>query len=115
MFLITATAVIGAIAIQAAPDNADTLKAVITHGIVMSLYGMKIPVTYTPDGKFTAQPPGAPVMGDWRIEGEKLCTRTPDSPTETCAVYPAGKGSGDTFVVPGAMGPTLGDISVTIN
>jgi hypothetical protein len=34
---------------------------------------------------------------------------------EVCAVYPAGKRSGDVFDVPGAMGPAMGVVQVRIN
>lgn len=101
----------------AAPSLAQpptTLQAVTTHGIVMKAFGMEIPVIYAPDGKFSAMAGNAAVTGAWRIDGERLCTRVePDE--EVCAVYPAGKRSGDTFDVPGAMGPAMGVVTVRIN
>ena len=95
----------------ATPAAADTLQEVTTKGIVLSVQGMDIDVTYTPDGKFTAM--DGQVTGDWRRDGEKLCTKVGTDP-EVCAIYPAGKTSGDSFDVPGAMGPQMGTIEVTI-
>jgi hypothetical protein len=81
----------------AAPAFAETLKEVTTHGIILTLGDMDIPVTYTPDGKFSAMD-GA-VTGTWRIDGEKLCTSSTADPTETCVAYPKDKKSGDTFML----------------
>ena len=75
---------------------------------------MEIPVTYTADGKFSAMAGGSAASGTWRIDGERLCTRVEPDP-EVCAAYPAGKRSGDTFEVPGAMGPQMGVVTVRIN
>jgi hypothetical protein len=85
-----------------APAFADTLKEVTTKGIVLSVQGMDIDVTYTPDGKFTALD-GA-VTGDWRIDGDKLCTKSNMSPAEECTAYPKDKKSGDSFELTGAQG-----------
>lgn len=97
-----------------APAQAPTtLQHVTARGIVMKVYGMEIPVAYTPDGKFSAMAGGSAVSGTWRIDGERLCTRVePDA--EVCAAYPAGKRPGDTFDVPGAMGPAMGVVAVSI-
>jgi hypothetical protein len=81
----------------AAPAVAETLKEVTTHGIILTLGDMDIPVTYTPDGKFSAMD-GA-VTGVWRIDGEKLCTSSTVDPNETCVAYPRDQKSGDTFVL----------------
>lgn len=110
MTFVTLAAISAAFLIAQEPT---TLQNVTTRGITMSVMGLQIPVTYTPDGKFTATPPGQKVEGVWRIDGERLCTRT-GADAEVCAVYPAGKKSGDTFEVPGAMGPQMGTIRVTI-
>jgi hypothetical protein len=95
-------------------QQATTLQNVIAKGITMEVFGMQVPVTYTPDGKWTARPPGEPITGTWRIEGDKLCTSAGPDP-EVCVVYPAGKKSGDAFDVPGAMGPSMGTVKVRIN
>ena len=94
--LILAAAGVAALAL-AAPAFADTLKEVTTHGIILTLGDMEIPVTYTPDGKFSAMD-GA-VTGAWRIDGEKLCTSSTVDPNETCVAYPKDKKSGDTFTL----------------
>jgi hypothetical protein len=77
--------------------NADTYKAVIAHGVVILTPEMEIDVTFTPDGKFNAF--RGMSTGVWRIDGEKLCSTANETLIETCAVYPAGKKSGDTFEV----------------
>jgi hypothetical protein len=94
--LIIAAAALGAAAV-AAPASAETLQEVTTHGIILTLGDMDIPVTYTPDGKFTAMD-GA-VTGTWRIDGDKLCTSSTADPNETCVAYPKDKKSGDTFML----------------
>ena len=86
----------------ATPAAADTLQEVTTKGIVLSVQGMDIDVTYTPDGKFTAM--DGQVTGDWRIDGDKLCTKSNFDPTEQCVEYPKDKKSGDSFDVTGPQG-----------
>jgi hypothetical protein len=77
------------------PANAGTLKEIIAHGVVMSVSGTDIDIAFTPDGKFTAL--GS--TGSWHIDGEQLCSKSDVTLVETCAVYPAGKKSGDTFTI----------------
>jgi hypothetical protein len=77
--------------------NADTYKAVIAHGVVIVAPEMEIDVTFTPDGKFTAFKGMS--TGVWRIDGDKLCSTPNETLIEGCAVYPAGKKSGDSFEV----------------
>jgi hypothetical protein len=88
-------------ALPAFAQGASTLSEVTTKGLVIDPGGMNIEVTYKPDGTFTAMD-GA-ITGKWRIDGDKLCAAT-DATPEDCVVYPAGKKSGDTFEVTGAMG-----------
>src|ERR1700712_3723383 len=92
----------------ATPAFASTLTEVIAHGIVLTLGDMDIPVTYTPDGKFTAMD-GA-VTGAWRIDGDKLCTSSSADPNETCVAYPRDKKSGDTFM----LDPPGGSVQIKI-
>jgi len=82
-------------AAAAAPAMADTLKEVTTHGIILVLGDMEIPVTYTPDGKLSAM--DGQITGVWRIEGDKLCTSSTADPVDRCIAYPKDKKSGDTF------------------
>ena len=86
----------------AAPAAADTLTEVTSKGIVLSVQGLDIDVTYTPDGKFTAM--DGQVTGEWRIDGDKLCTKSNFDPNEQCVEYPKDKKSGDTFDVTGPQG-----------
>jgi hypothetical protein len=92
----------------AGPAFADTLDEVTTKGIVLHLDTGDIDIAYTPDGKFTAM--DGQVTGQWRIDGDKLCTSSNFDPEETCAPYPHDKKSGDTFDVTGPRGTA----SVTI-
>lgn len=79
-----------------------TLSEVTTKGIVLSVQGMDIDVTYKPDGTFTAM--DDQITGKWRIDGEKLCTTSNFKPEEECTVYPAGKKSGDSFEMTSEQG-----------
>ncbi|OYX48014.1 MAG: hypothetical protein B7Y90_11800 [Alphaproteobacteria bacterium 32-64-14] len=95
----------GLIALIAAPAFAQTtttVQEVTTKGIIMEAQGMQIDVTYKPDGTFTAMD-GA-VTGKWRIDGDKICSSSNFNPAEECTAYPAGKKSGDSFDLTGAMG-----------
>jgi hypothetical protein len=84
------------------PAIADTLEEVTTKGEVVTIQGTDIEVTFTSDGKFTAF--DGQITGTWRIDGDKLCTVSNLDPMESCAVYPKGKKSGDTFEVTGPGG-----------
>jgi hypothetical protein len=64
----------------------DTLKAVTTKGIILSVAGMDIDVKYTPDGKFTAMDGRSPASGGltarssapnrtWRLTKSAPCIR----------------------------------------
>jgi len=86
----------------AQPAEPNTLQEVTTHGIVLSVQGTDIDVTYTPDGKFTAM--DGQVTGTWRIDGDKLCTTSNFQPDEECVAYPKGKKSGDSFDLTGPQG-----------
>jgi hypothetical protein len=91
-----------AILALATPAAADTLQELTTKGSILTVQGMDIEVTYTPDGKFTAL--DGQVIGTWRIDGDKLCTTSNFEPTEQCVEYPKGKKSGDSFDVTGPQG-----------
>jgi hypothetical protein len=92
----------------AAPAFATTLEEVTGKGIIMTIMDMDIDVVYTPDHKFTAM--DGQVTGDWKIDGDQLCTSSNFQPEETCTVYPADKKSGDSFDLETPMGP----IKITI-
>lgn len=91
-----------ALAAFAAPALADTLDEVTGKGIVLSAGGMDIDITYTPDGKFTAL--DGQITGEWRRDGDRLCTKSNFDPNEQCLEYPKDKTSGDTFEMTGPMG-----------
>ena len=93
-----------AIAQTAVPaSNADTLKQVTEHGVVILTPDLEIDVKFSPDGRFVAL--GGLSKGVWKIAGDKLCSTPDETLAETCAVYPPGKKSGDTFEIPTGNGP----------
>jgi hypothetical protein len=98
-------AALAALAALATPAFAGTLEEITTKGIVLSVQGMDIDVTYTPDGKFTALE--GQVTGTWRIDGDKLCTTSNFEPQEQCVAYPKDKKSGDSFEVTGPQGAAM--------
>ena len=81
---------------------ADTLQELTTRGMIMSVQGTDIEVTYKPDGTFTAF--DGQITGKWRIDGDKLCTSSNLAPEESCVAYPTGKKSGDSFDVTSDQG-----------
>lgn len=95
----------------AAPAFADTLEAVTTKGVVLSVQGMEIPINYAEDGTFSGNAMGQDFTGNWRVDGASLCTTSDFQPEETCTEYPADKGPGDEFTIEGAMGP----VTIKIN
>ncbi len=95
----------------AAPAMADTLEAVTSKGVVLSMMGMEIPVTYNADGTYTADAMGQTINGKWRIEGASLCSSNDMQPEETCTEYPEGKGPGDEFTISGDQG----EVTIKIN
>ena len=105
----TAIMVMAALALSstalATPAAADTLTEVTTHGIILTVGDMDIPVTYTPDGKLSAM--DGQVTGTWRIDGDKLCTTSNFDPNESCIEYPKDKKSGDSFELTSPQGTAM--------
>jgi hypothetical protein len=88
----------------AAPAFADTLKEVTERGVVMTIAGVgDVDVAYKADGSYTAAK--GSVTGKWRINGDRLCTKSNLARVEQCDAYPKDKKSGDTFEVASAQGP----------
>lgn len=81
---------------------AQTPTEVTTRGVVITAGDQKFEANFTPDGKFVL----ASVIdeGVWRIEGDKLCTKSSNTLIETCTAYPPNKKSGDKFELDGASG-----------
>ncbi|HEX5005623.1 MAG TPA: hypothetical protein VFV70_00840 [Hyphomonadaceae bacterium] len=103
---------IASAAVLAAPaiaQESTTLQYVTTKSVVMKVAGMEIPVSYKPDGTFSAM--DGQVTGKWKIVGETMCSSSNMDPNETCITYPAGKKPGDEFEVISPQGP----FSVLIN
>ena len=86
-----------------------TLQYITTKGIILKVPGMDIPVTYMPDGKWTAM--DGQVSGTWKIVGETLCVTSTYEPAEAWTLYPAGKKPGDEFEIMSPQGP----VSIQIN
>ena len=100
--LLAAATSFAACSFAATPAAAGTLEEIVAHGIVLTIQGMEIEVTYTPDGKFTAM--DGQVTGAWKIDGDKMCTSSNFDPNETCTAYPKDKKSGDSFDLEGPQG-----------
>ena len=80
---------------QTSPANADTYAAILQHGVVIVTPDLEIDVQFKPDGTFVAL--GGLSKGVWKIVDDKLCSTPNETLIETCATYPSGKKSGDTF------------------
>jgi hypothetical protein len=89
-------------ALPAIAEEPTTLGYVTTRGVVMKVSGFDIPVSYTPDGKFSAME--GVVKGSWRIQGDRLCSTSNMEPVEACISYPQGKRPGDEFEIAGPQG-----------
>ena len=94
-------AAIAALAI-AAPALADTNSGIVAHGMIVSIAGNDIDLSFTPDGKFSGLE--GQLTGTWKIDGEKLCTTSNLAPEENCSVFPADKKSGDSFDITNEQG-----------
>lgn len=86
----------------ALPASADTIDEIVAHGMVLTIQGQDVDVTYTPDGKFTAL--DGQITGTWKKDGDKMCTTSNLQPDESCMAFPAGKKSGDSFEVTSDLG-----------
>lgn len=86
-----------------------TLQHVTTKSVIMKVAGMEIPVTYKPDGTFSAM--DGQVTGKWKIVGETMCSTNNMDPNETCILYPKGKKPGDEFEIISPQGP----VNILIN
>lgn len=80
----------------------DTLQAITTKGMVLTVSGFDIEMSFSPDHRFTAME-GA-LTGKWRVDGKSLCTTGDADSVESCTEYPVGKKSGDTFEVTNPQG-----------
>ena len=71
------------------------MQLTTTFELVVTIADMPFDLSFTPDGKFTDA--SGQLSGTWKIDGDRMCTTSNAAPQEACAVYPAGKKSGDTF------------------
>ena len=86
-----------AVAFLAGPAAAGTPEEIAAHGMVVTIGGFDIDLDFKPDHTFTGA--NGQVTGTWRIEGDRLCSKSNLDPAERCEPYPAGKKSGDSFQV----------------
>ena len=101
-------AALGLLALAGAlPARAGTLEEVVAHGMVVTIGDMDIDISFTPDGKFTGLE--GQLTGAWKIDGDKMCTTSNLDPSESCAVYPKDKKSGDSFDCGHLGKKTIGD------
>jgi hypothetical protein len=98
-----------AFAVPAFAQEPTTLQHVTTKSVIMKVAGLEIPVTYKPDGTFTAM--DGQVTGTWKIVGETMCSTNNMDPNEACILYPPGKKPGDEFEI---MSPQ-GAVTILIN
>lgn len=85
--------------------SADTLQEVTTRGIIMTIGGFDLDLTFAPDGNFSTV--DGKLKGTWRIDGDKLCT-TGEDKVESCSTYPADKTAGDKFDITTPAGFPIG-------
>lgn len=98
-------------AARAQSASIDTLYYVVREGIVMTVQGHVIPIDYAEDGTFSGAASGTRFEGTYRLEGNRICTASSLSMSETCTAYPEGKRPGDEFEV---TSPALGSVRVRI-
>lgn len=114
-FVLAAVAAL-ALAAPAFAQDKTTLDYVTTKGTVMKadMQGtpVELPMTYKADGTYATSAMGQDITGNWRIDGDKLCSKNSMNPNETCIAYPAGKHPGDEFTV---QHPMFGAVTVKIN
>lgn len=111
-FVLAAVLSVGLAAPVAMAEPGDTLQVLVANDAVITAQGYAIPIDYNEDGTYSGEAMGSAFTGKWRIDGNKLCTSSSLSPTESCTEYPEGKGAGDEFTV---TSPTLGAVTVKIN
>lgn len=114
-YLLAAAAAI-AVAMPAFAQEATTLQNLTTKGGVLKaeMQGtpIELPMSYKADGTYATSAMGQEISGNWRVDGDKLCTKNSMSPNETCIAYPEGKKPGDEFTV---EHPMFGTVTVKIN
>ena len=77
------------------PPMPTPIAEIIAHGVVIVTPDLEIDVPSSRTAR-SRRSAGAST-GVWRIDGDKLCSTPNETLIEDCAVYPAGKKSGDTF------------------
>lgn len=98
---------LAAVALLAAPAFAqgaaasDTVAAIVAKGVSIEIGGFAGTVDYKADGTFSGF--DGMFSGTYKVDGNKICSESDLG--ASCAEYPDGKKSGDTFELPSEMGP----------
>jgi phosphate-selective porin len=79
----------------------DTVAAIISKGVSIEISGFAGTVDYKADGTFSGF--DGMFEGTYKVDGNKICSES--ALGASCAEYPDGKKSGDTFELPSEMGP----------
>jgi hypothetical protein len=75
---------------------------VVEKGVDILTPDLEIDVKFLADGTFIAL--GGLSKGTWKIVGDRMCSTPGETLIESCAVYPAGKKSGDEFEIEAPTG-----------
>jgi hypothetical protein len=104
VFITSAFAMLSATALSAFGQEpaSDTLQAITTKGMVLTVSGFDIDMSFSADNRFTGME-GA-LTGKWRADGKLLCTTGDSDGVESCIEFPLGKKSGDAFPVTNSQG-----------
>ena len=103
-----ATAALAA-APASAPANTNALEAVFNNTIKITSKDGEELIYFNRDGTFTSSGPGPDQdsIGTWKIDGNKVCTKTKDA-AESCGMIEPGRAVGDKWQ------HKIGDDTVTI-
>jgi outer membrane protein OmpA-like peptidoglycan-associated protein len=75
----------------------DTLKEITTRGMIYNTSVARLDLKFRPDGTFTTQ---QGMAGKWSVDVTSLCLTLEGLLDHVCDGYPAGKKTGDQFVLP---------------
>jgi len=97
------------LAAAAQTSTSDTIRTMLEKGAVFEVADTAYGFAPKPDGAY-GDGKGGP-GGAYRVDGSSLCLTPATFGQEVCFEFPAGKKSGDVFVVTGPAG----EAKVTIN
>lgn len=104
------------LAAPAFAEDKTTLEYMLEKGVTIhaQLQGQAIdlPVTYQKDGTSSMKMGQRLIEGEWRSDGDKVCTKNEVNTQESCFAIPPGKKPGDSFKM---MTPAMGEATIEIN